>query len=49
MRRPRLEKTKEHINMRLSPDVVEHFKSAGSGWPSRINAALRQYISEHPQ
>jgi uncharacterized protein (DUF4415 family) len=47
--RPRLEKTKEHINIRLSPDVVEHFKSAGSGWQSRIDAALRQYIAEHPQ
>jgi uncharacterized protein (DUF4415 family) len=47
--RPRLEKTKEHINIRLSPDVVEHFKSAGSGWQSRIDAALRQYITEHPQ
>jgi len=46
---PRLEKTKEHINIRLSPDVVEHFKSAGSGWQSRIDAALRQYIAEHPQ
>ncbi len=46
--RPRLEKTKEHINIRLSPDVVEHFKSAGSGWQSRIDAALRQYIAEHP-
>jgi uncharacterized protein (DUF4415 family) len=47
--RPRLEKTKEHINIRLSPDVLEHFKSAGSGWQSRIDAALRQYIAEHPQ
>jgi uncharacterized protein (DUF4415 family) len=46
--RPRLEKTKEHINIRLSPEVVEHFKSAGSGWQSRIDAALRQYIAEHP-
>jgi uncharacterized protein (DUF4415 family) len=47
--RPCLEKTKEHINIRLSPDVVEHFKSAGSGWQSRIDDALRQYIAEHPQ
>lgn len=39
--RPRLEKTKEHINIRLSPDVVEHFKSNGAGWQSRIDAVLR--------
>jgi hypothetical protein len=47
--RPRLEKTKEHINIPLSPDVVKHFKSAGSGWHTRIHAALRQYIEEHTQ
>jgi uncharacterized protein (DUF4415 family) len=45
--RPRLEKTKEHINIRLSPDVLEYFKSAGAGWQSRIDKALRQYIVDH--
>ncbi|SMC44357.1 BrnA antitoxin family protein [Polynucleobacter kasalickyi] len=45
--RPRLEKTKEHINIRLSPDVIKHFKSAGAGWQSRIDAALREYIVNH--
>jgi uncharacterized protein (DUF4415 family) len=28
--------------------VIEHFKSAGDGWQTRIDAALRQYITEHP-
>ncbi len=37
------------MNIRLSLDVVKYFKSAGSGWQSRIYAALRQYIAEHPQ
>ena len=46
--RPRAEKTKEHINIRLSPDVVQHFRSSGDGWQSRIDAALRQFINEHP-
>jgi len=27
--------------------VVEHFKSAGEGWQTRIDAALRQFIAEH--
>jgi uncharacterized protein (DUF4415 family) len=47
--RPRLEKTKEHINIRLSPEVLEHFKSPGASWQSRIDAALRQFIAEHTQ
>ncbi|MGQ0711256.1 MAG: BrnA antitoxin family protein [Rhodoferax sp.] len=46
--RPRVEFPKERINIRLSREVVEHFKSAGEGWQTRIDAALRQFIAEHP-
>lgn len=46
--RPRVEFPKERINIRLSHEVVEHFKSAGDGWQTRIDAALRQFIAEHP-
>lgn len=45
--RPRVEFPKERINIRLSHEVVEHFKSAGEGWQTRIDAALRQFIAEH--
>lgn len=45
--RPKAAVTKEHINIRLSPQVVEHFKAAGPGWQSRIDAALVQWIEEH--
>ena len=45
--RPRAEFPKERINIRLSHEVVEHFKSAGEGWQTRIDAALRQFIAEH--
>ena len=34
--------------IRLSPDVLEKFKATGDGWQSRIDASLRQFISEHP-
>ena len=45
--RPRIEFPKERINIRLSHEVVQHFKSSGEGWQTRIDSALRQYISEH--
>ena len=45
--RPRAKHPKERINIRLSHEVVEYFKSAGDGWQTRIDAALRQFITEH--
>ncbi|VVD93976.1 hypothetical protein PCO31110_01782 [Pandoraea communis] len=45
--RPKAEVTKERINIRLSPEVVAYFKASGSGWQTRIDAALRQFIAEH--
>ena len=46
--RPPVEFPKERINIRLSHEVVKHFKSTGEGWQTRIDAALRQFIAEHP-
>ncbi|MDD5295887.1 MAG: BrnA antitoxin family protein [Rhodocyclaceae bacterium] len=46
--RPRAEHPKERINIRLSHEVVEHFKASGQGWQTRIDSALRQFITEHP-
>lgn len=42
--RPKLETPKERINIRLSYEVLEYFKSSGQGWQTRIDAALREYI-----
>lgn len=47
--RPRAALPKERINIRLSHDVIAHFKAEGEGWQTRIDAALRQFIQEHPQ
>jgi len=47
--RPRIEFPKQRINIRLSQEVIEHFKSAGEGWQTRIDSALRQFIAEHPK
>ncbi len=46
--RPRAEHPKERINIRLSHEVVDYFKTAGDGWQTRIDSALRQFITEHP-
>jgi len=45
--RPKAEITKQRVSIRLSPEVIEHFKASGSGWQTRIDAALRQFIIEH--
>ena len=45
--RPRAQHPKQRINIRLSHEVVEYFKLAGDGWQTRIDAALRQFITEH--
>jgi uncharacterized protein (DUF4415 family) len=32
------------VSIRLSPDVIDHFKSGGPGWQTRIDSMLRQAI-----
>jgi uncharacterized protein (DUF4415 family) len=40
--RPFGEVTKKPVSIRLSPDVLEYFRSSGPGWQSRIDEALRE-------
>lgn len=40
--RPKLEQTKQHVSLRLDPDVIASFKADGPGWQGRINDALRK-------
>jgi uncharacterized protein (DUF4415 family) len=40
--RPRLEKPKELIHIRIDADVISAFRSTGSGWQTRINALLKK-------
>lgn len=35
---------KEQVSIRLSQDVLEHFRSEGPGWQTRIDAALRDWL-----
>ena len=40
----RLPKAKPLISIRIDPDVLEWFKSRGSGYQTRMNAVLRMYM-----
>lgn len=42
------EKPKKKITILLSPDTVDAFRSTGTGWQSRIDQALKQYLQDHP-
>lgn len=43
----RMPKTKPRISIRLDGDVLEWFKSSGTGYQTRINAVLRMYMEAH--
>jgi uncharacterized protein (DUF4415 family) len=46
--RPKADETKVFTAIRLDADLLETFKATGKGWQTRVNAALRQFIAEHP-
>jgi uncharacterized protein (DUF4415 family) len=43
-RGPNKSPTKKLVSLRLSPDVIEHFKKGGRGWQSRIDETLRKAV-----
>lgn len=45
--RPKADVTKERITIRLSPDVLERFRATGSGWQTKVDAALRDWLKTH--
>ena len=45
-RGPQKGQTKVPVSIRLSPEVVAHFKAGGPGWQGRIDDALRKIV--HP-
>lgn len=44
--RPKAEVTKVRVGMRLPPQVVEPFKAGGSGWQTRIDQVLREFVAQ---
>jgi len=46
-RGPQVAPTKQLVSVRYSPEVVAFFKSSGAGWQSRMDDALKQWVSSH--
>ena len=45
--RPPKARPKVSTTIRLSPDVIDHFRAGGRGWQTRIDGALRDWIKQH--
>ncbi|HYE48084.1 MAG TPA: BrnA antitoxin family protein [Azospirillaceae bacterium] len=45
-RGPQKAPTKVPVTLRLDRDVVDHFRSQGEGWQTRMNEALRRSIGK---
>ena len=43
--RPPSARPKVSTTIRLSREVIDHFKAGGRGWQTRIDAALRDWIA----
>lgn len=43
-RGPQKAPTKKLVSLRLSPEVIEHFKADGPGWQTRIERTLLESI-----
>jgi uncharacterized protein (DUF4415 family) len=39
------ERPKQAVKLRISPYVLDHFRAAGPGWQTRINATLELAVS----
>jgi uncharacterized protein (DUF4415 family) len=44
-RPPAGERPKQAVKLRISPDVLDYFRSGGAGWQTRINATLERAVS----
>jgi len=43
-RGPQKAPTKKLVSLRLSPEVIDHFKATGPGWQTRIDSTLLESI-----
>ena len=46
--RPKLDKPKVAVSLRLDPDVLNFFKATGPGWQTRLEDVLRGAIGDNP-
>ena len=45
-RGPQVAPTKQLVSVRYSPEVLQYFKATGAGWQTRMNDALRDWVSK---
>jgi uncharacterized protein (DUF4415 family) len=45
-RGPQIAATKQLVSVRYSPEVLQYFKASGSGWQTRMNEALLDWINK---
>ncbi|EDW2053706.1 BrnA antitoxin family protein [Salmonella enterica subsp. enterica] len=45
--RPVTDCPKVSVNIRYSPEVLDAFRATGSGWQTRMNAALKDWLRKH--
>lgn len=45
-RGPQVAPTKQLVSVRYSPEVLRYFKSTGTGWQTRMNEALLEWVSK---
>jgi uncharacterized protein (DUF4415 family) len=43
--RPKLERPKQAVKLRLDQDVLDHFRASGPGWQTRINTTLVRAVA----
>jgi uncharacterized protein (DUF4415 family) len=43
--RPPAEVRKVSTTLRLSPEVIEHFRAGGPGWQTRIDEVLKRFVA----
>lgn len=46
-RGPQKAPTKERITIRIDAEVLDFFKAGGSGWQTRLDQVLKEYVQEH--
>ncbi|MBI5450799.1 MAG: BrnA antitoxin family protein [Gammaproteobacteria bacterium] len=47
-RGPQKKAPKVSVNLRLSPEVVDRFRSSGPGWQKRVDEALKEWLDAQP-
>ena len=48
LRRPKpASQPKESVTLQLSQDVLDRFRATGRAWESRVDGALREWLTRH--